>query len=69
IAKGISYLHENNIIHGDIRGVNILVFEDGTSHVTDFGLSRILKESISGLTTSNFAGCTRWMAPELFHEY
>ncbi|KIJ27057.1 hypothetical protein M422DRAFT_191487, partial [Sphaerobolus stellatus SS14] len=86
IAKGISYLHENNIIQGNIRGIyhkcrtfantllkiikiNILVSKDGTPCITDFGLSRILKETISGLKTSNFTGCTRWMVPELFHEY
>ncbi|KIJ27046.1 hypothetical protein M422DRAFT_127665, partial [Sphaerobolus stellatus SS14] len=66
IANGIKYLHSNNIVHGDIRAGNILVSEDGTPYITDFGLSRLLKESGLGLTTSsNAAGSLRWMAPEL----
>ncbi|KIJ47197.1 hypothetical protein M422DRAFT_130463, partial [Sphaerobolus stellatus SS14] len=64
IAHGIEYLHQNNIVHGDIRAGNVLVSEAGTPCITDFGLSRLLKES--GLTTSSdVAGSLRWMAPEL----
>ncbi|KIJ27061.1 hypothetical protein M422DRAFT_138631, partial [Sphaerobolus stellatus SS14] len=64
IANGLEYLHKNDIVHGDIRAGNILVSEDGTLCITDFGLSQLLKES--GLTTpSNAAGFLRWMAPEL----
>ncbi|KIJ27044.1 hypothetical protein M422DRAFT_128068, partial [Sphaerobolus stellatus SS14] len=66
IANGVEYLHQNNVVHGDIRAGNILVSEDGTPCITDFGLSRLLKESELGLTTSsNAAGSLRWMAPEL----
>ncbi|KIJ47193.1 hypothetical protein M422DRAFT_778154 [Sphaerobolus stellatus SS14] len=64
IANGLEYIHQSNIVHGDIRAGNILVSEDGTPCITDFGLSRLLKKS--GLTTSSdVVGSLRWMAPEL----
>ncbi|PPQ78259.1 hypothetical protein CVT25_011718 [Psilocybe cyanescens] len=69
IAHGLSYLHEQGIIHGDIKGANILVTESGRACLADFGLSRIqgaaeLSESSSG-SSSFQGGTTRWQAPEL----
>ncbi|KAF9260571.1 hypothetical protein L218DRAFT_575415 [Marasmius fiardii PR-910] len=42
IAAGLEYLHSQSpmIMHGDMRGVNILVNEDCTCCLADFGLSR-----------------------------
>ncbi|KAJ7713742.1 kinase-like domain-containing protein [Mycena metata] len=39
IAVGIQYLHSQNIVHGDIRGTNILVDEQGHARLADFGLA------------------------------
>jgi len=70
IASGISYLHtvKPTIIHGDLKGGNILVDENGSAIITDFGLSKVLgdmTDSANMAGTSLFAGSTRWMAPEL----
>ncbi|KAF7325990.1 Kinase-like protein [Mycena kentingensis (nom. inval.)] len=66
IAQGLAYLHSRNIVHGDLRGANILI-GPGPMHqacLADFGLSVFSHES-SSMRTSTRAGCVYWMAPEL----
>ncbi|KAE9397241.1 kinase-like protein, partial [Gymnopus androsaceus JB14] len=69
VAAGLSYLHSRDppILHGDIRGANILVSRDLHCCLADFGLTLIISDSrTSNATTSAMAkGTTRWMAPEL----
>lgn len=65
VAEALSYLHDlpSPIIHGDIKGVNILVNDKNEASLTDFGLSRV--QNISGFTTKTGSGTTRWQAYEL----
>lgn len=68
VADGLIYLHTlpKQVIHGDIKACNVLMKNDGTPMLADFGLSRIVAEISTGLTTSSSRGSYRWMAPELF---
>ncbi|KAJ6485878.1 ras guanine nucleotide exchange factor domain-containing protein [Mycena sanguinolenta] len=63
IAQGLEYLHSRNVVHGDLRGTNILIKEDWSACLADFGLS-ILSDTTSTAST-NRGGSTYWMAPEL----
>ncbi|KAI3602889.1 hypothetical protein WG66_011164 [Moniliophthora roreri] len=69
IASGLAYLHslEPMVIHGDIKGANILVDDLCSCRLSDFGLAAI-KESqrIASTTSGGPKGTMRWMAPELF---
>ncbi|KAJ7631920.1 kinase-like domain-containing protein [Mycena polygramma] len=70
ITEGLGYLHSMKIVHGDLRGTNILVSDDGNACLADFGLTRVIDDVISDTsgalgTSSNHAGSVRWFAPEL----
>ncbi|KAF8183881.1 kinase-like domain-containing protein [Mycena galopus ATCC 62051] len=64
IAQGLEYLHSGGIVHGDLRGTNILITQDLSACLADFGLS-VFADSVTSISTSR-AGSPYWMAPELF---
>ncbi|KZT50694.1 kinase-like protein, partial [Calocera cornea HHB12733] len=65
IARGMRYLHESNpsLVHGDIKGNNILVDNIGRPLLCDFGLAAY-EELERATTTLAYHGTMRWMAPE-----
>ncbi|KAK7029786.1 kinase-like domain-containing protein, partial [Favolaschia claudopus] len=63
VAQGLEYLHSRDIIHGDLKGANILIQENWTACLADFGLSGLSDASTS--MSSNRGGSVYWMAPEL----
>ncbi|KAK7063344.1 kinase domain-containing protein [Favolaschia claudopus] len=70
IASGLKYLHNQNTIHGDLKGINILVTPSGRACIADFGLSIIVNVMSLRLTTSTIAnrgGTVRYYAAELFN--
>ena len=67
VAQGLSFLHQQNIIHNDLKSPNVLVRHYGDQwelKLTDFGLSKIKQETARFTHTSQ--GTPAWMAPELF---
>ncbi|KAB5594293.1 Serine/threonine-protein kinase [Ceratobasidium theobromae] len=71
IASAVVYMHERDppVVHGDLKAENILISKNHTPRISDFGLSRAVKNSDvpTGYTTSTFHGSLRWMSPELHH--
>jgi serine/threonine protein kinase len=68
IIKGLCYLHtfDPEIVHGDIKPVNVLVNDRQEACLCDFGLSRFSIDNTLWRTTATQAsGTLRWMAPEL----
>ncbi|OWM82400.1 putative serine/threonine-protein kinase [Punica granatum] len=66
IARGLAYLHEEvrpYIVHRDIKGGNILLDRNFTPKVADFGLSKLLGDNISHVST-RVAGTLGYLAPE-----
>lgn len=61
IARGMNFLHEEGILHRDLKSANVLMFENSRLKLCDFGLAKVKEES-SGLTG---IGTAQWMAPEL----
>ncbi|KAB2094926.1 hypothetical protein ES319_A01G000600v1 [Gossypium barbadense] len=66
VSKGMSYLHQNDIIHRDLKAANLLMDENEVVKVADFGVARVKVQS--GVMTAE-TGTYRWMAPELPYEY
>ncbi|KAJ1306306.1 hypothetical protein OPQ81_011005 [Rhizoctonia solani] len=68
IADSIAYLHSQGVVHGDIKGANILVSQEYTPKLADFG-NAWLSEGTPSLrfatTTSNASMSIRWAAPEI----
>ncbi|KAF8332437.1 kinase-like domain-containing protein [Amanita rubescens] len=63
VAEGVQYIHSEGIVHGDLRGENILLDAYFRSQITDFGLTR---HSDITITSSDTALTLGFAAPELF---
>ncbi|KAL4140809.1 hypothetical protein PRNP1_015089 [Phytophthora ramorum] len=64
VAAGLCFLHGHNIVHGDLRGDNIVVSEDGTAMLTDFGMSFTESGPCSLKRLEGKLGAMEWRAPE-----
>lgn len=65
ILYGLAFLHENRIIHRDLKSGNILVTRKDEIKLCDFGLAQIKIKSASVSMDTRCVGTIRWMAPEL----
>ncbi|KAF7354934.1 Protein kinase domain-containing protein [Mycena sanguinolenta] len=68
VARGLEYLHSQDVVHGDLKPVNILITPSGRACISDFGLSAIvdaLSLKMSFSSRSGRAGTVRYQAPEL----
>jgi serine/threonine protein kinase/ankyrin repeat protein len=66
VSAGLAYLHDQKIIHRDLKSMNVL-WNGSHAKISDFGLATVKIETQSTTQAgSKAAGTTRWMAPELF---
>ncbi|EOX96455.1 Receptor serine/threonine kinase [Theobroma cacao] len=71
IAHGIEYLHRGcpvRILHLDIKPHNILLNEDFTPKISDFGLAKLYPRHDSVVSLTNARGTMGYMAPELLYK-
>jgi len=79
VANGLRYMHDLHVVHGDLKGANILINKGRRACIADFGLTTITgvvtwanvrdrpASLISNDTLMSFTGgrTSRWMSPEL----
>ncbi|KAF9974588.1 hypothetical protein BGZ73_001986 [Actinomortierella ambigua] len=63
IARGLAYIHQENVIHRDLKSANVLLTRHMEVKLCDFGLATV--KAYSSSVSSSLRGTPRWMAPEL----
>lgn len=63
LVSAINHAHENNIIHRDIKPQNVLVKDDGTIKITDFGIA-VANGSVQLTFNNTVMGSAHYLAPE-----
>lgn len=66
VANALAYAHKRGVLHRDVKPSNILISEDGSPALTDFGIAMLIdQEDKSRLTRTGFGvGTAEYMAPE-----
>jgi len=65
VTMGLVYMHDQGVIHGDLKGANILIDRNGYACLTDFSLLTIVTEQSTIVSSRVQGGTIQWMSPEL----
>lgn len=63
--SGLAYLHDQGILHRDLKADNILLDLDGTGKISDFGISKKTDNIYGNDASNSMQGSVFWMAPEV----
>jgi eukaryotic-like serine/threonine-protein kinase len=64
VADGLAAAHEQGIVHRDVKPANVLVGDDGTVRLSDFGIAVALDDATALTAEADVVGTLRYLAPE-----
>ncbi|KXN91573.1 Serine/threonine-protein kinase sepA [Leucoagaricus sp. SymC.cos] len=67
VVKGLCYLHQQGVVHSDLKGSNVLISDEERALIMDFGISHIAVTTVDGFTSSAVSHTPNW-APLELHE-
>ncbi|KAF9160617.1 hypothetical protein DFQ26_005359, partial [Actinomortierella ambigua] len=72
IARGLAYIHQEGVLHRDLKSANVLLTKHMEVKLADFGLAQVRSmasaaSSANGQASKGTAGTLRWLAPELLY--
>jgi serine/threonine protein kinase len=62
VCSGLSYAHKRDLVHRDIKPANIVILENGTAKIVDFGIARLGGNRVT--RTGHVVGSLNYMSPE-----
>jgi serine/threonine-protein kinase len=65
VAEGLQHAHQQGVVHGDVRPVNIMILSDGTVKIMDFGMAGVLSELEASRTRSAALRSLSYTAPQV----
>ena len=64
LARAVHHAHQHGVLHRDIKPGNVLIDGDGSPHLTDFGLAKLVQKDSTLTHTNAILGTPAYMAPE-----
>ncbi|HEV2643810.1 MAG TPA: protein kinase [Candidatus Elarobacter sp.] len=66
VLEALSYAHENDVVHRDVKPANVMVLPSGAVKVMDFGLARRTSDMSSATSAGEIVGTIAYLPPERF---
>jgi len=65
VCRGLHYAHSQNVIHRDIKPANVMLHKSSVVKIADFGIARIVHDTMTRMTRAATSGTLAYMAPEV----